>query len=174
MRRIPALTAVLTTTLTAAAFAAAVPSASADEQPSFSTTPSPARAGQSVILSVSGGCDSAGAVASSDAFTSSVTLSTGSAGIWTGTATVRSDAAAGRYDVDVSCQGGGVSTYSMTVTGAVTPTPTRPVPTQGVRAGVGGSQGGADLGRLGGGAALVVAAGGYMWLRTRRGRERRH
>ncbi|MEU1024308.1 hypothetical protein ABZ366_19870 [Streptomyces sp. NPDC005904] len=131
-------------------------------QPSLSITPSPGRPGQSVVVSVSGGCHAPSATARSDAFTQNVQLSTGSAGIYTGTGTIRPDAHAGTHTVHVSCPGGGTSTYSITVAGATTPTPER-----GVRAGTGGSRG-VDAGYVGAGVALVLAAGGYTVYRTRR------
>ncbi|WP_399920635.1 hypothetical protein [Streptomyces kanamyceticus] len=129
-------------------------------EPSLSITPSPGRPGQSVVVSVSGGCTADSATARSNAFTQNVQLSTGSAGVYTGTGTIRADARAGSHTVSVSCPGGGTSTYSITVAGATTPE-------RGVRAGGGGSHG-ADVVYIGAGVALVLAAGGYTAYRLRR------
>ncbi|MGV9884122.1 hypothetical protein [Streptomyces sp. NPDC003006] len=137
-----------------------VPDARTDGQPSLSINPSPGRPGQSVVVSVSGGCAAESATASSDAFTESVPLSTGSAGIYTGTGTIRADARAGSHSVNVSCPGGGTSTYSITVAGATSPE-------RGVRAGTGGSLG-TDALYVGAGVALVLVAGGYTAYRMRR------
>ncbi|MBM7172091.1 hypothetical protein JQK87_27585 [Streptomyces sp. G44] len=128
-------------------------------EPSLSITPSPGRAGQSVVVSVSGGCAAASATARSNAFTQNVLLSTGSAGVYTGTGTIRADARPGSHAVSVSCPGGGTSTYSITVAGAT-------APERGVRAGGGGSHG-VDTVLLGSGIALVLAAGGYTAYRLR-------
>lgn len=171
------ISAVATAALTTAtAFTIAVPSASAGDQrqPSFSATPDPAKPGDSVILSVSGGCEAESATARSDAFDQPVTLSTGSAGIYTGTAHIRSSAEAGSYDVDVDCQGG-ESTYTLNVAGSVMPNPPRPMPTRGSHAGVGGSSdGGSDWATIGLGAGLVAGVWGAVWFRTRRSDEQRH
>ncbi len=102
-------------------------------EPSLSITPSPGRPGQSVVVSVSGGCTAPSATARSNVFTQNVQLSTGSAGVYTGTGTIRADARAGTHAVSVSCPAGR-STYSITVAGATTPE-------RGVRAGAGGSYG---------------------------------
>ncbi|NEB76014.1 hypothetical protein G3I40_12390 [Streptomyces sp. SID14478] len=172
MRVIPTLA--ISALTTASALTIALPSAYAGDQPSFSASPNPAKPGDSVILSVSGGCDADSATASSDAFDGDVTLSTGSARVYTGTAKVSSTVQAGSYNVDVDCDGG-TSTYSFTVSGAVVPTPMptmpNPLPNRGVHAGVGGSQGGMDPAYIAGGVGLVSAAGGYAWLRSRRPRE---
>ncbi|QEV16315.1 hypothetical protein [Streptomyces alboniger] len=140
-----------------------VPRTQAGTQPSLSITPSPGRPGQSVVVSVSGGCTAASATATSDSFTQSVPLSTGSAGIYTGTGTIRSDARPGSHTVDVTCPGGGTSTYSITVAGAAATT----APDRGVRAGTGGSRT-AESVYVGAGVALVLAASGYTVYRMRR------
>lgn len=164
MRRTPAFAALM-----AAAFVATATPAVADDQPSFSTNPGPAVPGRSVILSMSGGCAGGSAVAGSDAFTGGVRMYTGSGGFYTGTGTVRSDAGAGSYQVTVSCEGGAASMFTMNVAGAVMPYPPNPVRDRGVRAGVGGTQdGGLDPAYVGGGTALILAAGGCAWLKLRR------
>ncbi|UFQ13771.1 MULTISPECIES: hypothetical protein [Streptomyces] len=129
-------------------------------EPSLSITPSPGRPGQSVVVSVSGGCTAPSATARSNVFTQNVHLSTGSAGVYTGTGTIRADARAGTHAVSVSCPGGATSTYSITVAGVT-------APERGVRAGAGGSYG-VDTVCLGAGIALVLAAGGYTAYRLRR------
>ncbi|MEU5688342.1 hypothetical protein DEJ48_38345 [Streptomyces venezuelae] len=164
-----AISAVATAALTTAtAFTIAVPSATAGDQPSFSATPDPAKPGDDVVLSVSGGCEAESATARSDAFESQVTLSTGSAGIYTGTAKIRPSTQAGSYDVDVDCEGG-VSSYSLDVAGSVMPSPPHPMPTRGSHAGIGGSGGGgSDWATIGLGAGLVGAVWGAVWFRVRR------
>ncbi|MBW5423476.1 hypothetical protein GKQ77_18200 [Streptomyces sp. BG9H] len=176
MRVRPTVTAAA---LTVAAFAMMAPQASAETQaptapqtqagtqPSLSITPSPGKPGQSVVVSVSGGCTAASATATSGAFTQSVPLSTGSAGIYTGTGTIRPDARPGSHTVNVACPGGATSTYAITVAGAAA-TPTT-APDRGVRAGTGGSRT-AEAVYVGAGGALVLIAGGYTVYRMRRRR----
>ncbi|MGW7086642.1 hypothetical protein ACWGH2_24550 [Streptomyces sp. NPDC054871] len=96
-----------------------------------------------------------------------VTLSTGSAGFYTGTATVRDSAEAGEYNVDVDCAGG-VSSYTLNVAGGVMPHPPRPHPTRGSHAGAGDTNDGVNLGYVGGGVMLIAGVGGYAWSRSRR------
>ncbi|MFJ2772476.1 hypothetical protein [Streptomyces sp. NPDC087300] len=173
MRVIPAVALACLTT--ASALSVAVPMAVAGDQPTFSATPNPAKPGDSVILSVSGGCEADSATASSDAFEGDVTLSTGSAGIYTGTAKISSTVRSGDHEVRVDCEGG-VSAYQLTVSaGSTTPTPMptmpNPLPDRGVHAGTGGSHSGLDPAHLAGGAGLVVAAAGYAVYKMRRPRE---
>ncbi|MFF3645601.1 hypothetical protein [Streptomyces sp. NPDC002564] len=165
------MSAVATAALTAATvFATAVPSAAAGDQPSFSATPDPAKPGESVLLSVSGGCEARSATANSDAFESQVTLSTGSAGIYTGTAKIRSGTEEGSYTVDVDCEGG-QSRYTLNVSGSTMPSP-HPRPTRGSHAGVGGSVGdGSAWAAIGLGAGLVAAVWGAVWFQARRSDE---
>ena len=157
MRVRPALT---TAALTAAAFTVVAPQALADPQPSLSITPSPGRPGQSVVVSVDGGCTADSATATSDAFTASVPLSTGSARVYTGNGTIRSDARPGTHEVSVACPGGATSSYTITVGAAGSG--------RGVRAGTGGSQDNDGI-YVAGGVALVLAACGFGAYRLRHG-----
>ncbi|MCX3064029.1 hypothetical protein [Streptomyces beihaiensis] len=115
-----------------------------EQQPSFSVTPDPAVPGSSVTVSVSGGCTARSATATSSAFAEKVELSTGSAGIYTGTADIRKTAVTGTATVTVTCGDGGTSTYDMKVRadgdgGRRRPDDHRPAGTlpKGVQAGVG-------------------------------------
>ncbi|MFI7320367.1 hypothetical protein [Streptomyces venezuelae] len=156
---------------TATAFTVAVPSATAGDQPSFSATPDPAKPGDDVVLSVSGGCEAESATADSEVFESQVTLSTGSAGIYTGTAKIRPSAQAGSYDVEVDCEGG-VSSYTLNVAGSVMPSPPHPMPSRGSHAGIGGSSGsGSNWATIGLGAGLVATVWGAVWVKIRRPEE---
>ncbi|CAM5695618.1 LPXTG cell wall anchor domain-containing protein OS=Streptomyces alboniger OX=132473 GN=CP975_01255 PE=4 SV=1 [Streptomyces alboniger] len=156
MRVRPALT---TAALAAAALTVVAPQALADPQPSLSITPSPGKPGQSVVVSVDGGCTADSATATSDAFTRSVPLSTGSARVYTGNGTIRSDARPGSHDVSVSCPGGATSSYTITVGSAA--------PGRGVHAGTGGTQDNDGI-YVAGGVALVLAGCGYGVYRLRR------
>lgn len=169
MRVVSAVATAALTTVTA--FTIAVPSAAAGDQPSFSATPDPATPGEDVVLSVSGGCEAESATADSDAFESQVTLSTGTAGIYTGTAKIRPSTQAGSYDVEVDCEGG-VSSYSLDVAASVMPSPPHPMPTRGSHAGIGGSGGGGShWAIIGLGAGLVATVWGAVWVKARRPEE---
>ncbi|WP_119290297.1 hypothetical protein [Streptomyces sp. YIM 130001] len=171
MRVISAAATAALTTVTALSLA--VPSAFADEQPSFSATPNPAKPGDSVILSVSGGCQAESATATSEVFDSVVPLSTGSAGIYTGTAKIRSGASAGAHPVQVDCEGS-VSSYSINISASTTSTPTptatptNPAPSRGVQGGLGGSSDDLPLAPIALGSGLIAALGGTLWFRNRR------
>ncbi|MDI3387875.1 hypothetical protein QIS99_16955 [Streptomyces sp. B-S-A8] len=131
----------------------------AGPEPSLSITPSPAPPGASVVVSVSGGCTASSATATSDAFTARVPLSMGSAGVYTGNATIKSDAAPGTHKVDVACPGGGTSTYTIQVAA------------RGVRGGLGGVQDGTTGTDIAIGVGLVALAGaGTIAVLRRRGR----
>ncbi|MFM9370068.1 hypothetical protein [Streptomyces sp. Da 82-17] len=167
MRPAPLLGSLVLSSLAVVGVAGA---AVAGEQPSLSITPSPAPPGASVVVSVSGGCSASSATATSDAFTGSVPLSTGSAGIYTGNATIKSNATPGRHTVDVACPGGGTSTYSITVAGSASPSAS-PAPARGVRGGLGGAQDGTTGTDIAIGAGLVALAGaGTVVVLRRRAR----
>ncbi|WP_329381607.1 hypothetical protein [Streptomyces sp. NBC_01716] len=139
----------------------------ADPQPTLTVSPSPARPGSPVTLSLNGGCDASTVTASSGAFTGSVTLTASSTtGIYRGTATIRRDARAGTHTVNISCPNGSPSTFTFTVARSSTPSPT---PTRGARGGLGGSVSGMDATKVAAGAGLVTlaAAGGTLALRRR-------
>ncbi|RFU87580.1 hypothetical protein DY218_06400 [Streptomyces triticagri] len=169
MRVISAAATAALTTVAAVSFA--VPSAFADEQPSFSATPNPAKPGDSVVLSVSGGCQAESATASSAVFEQVVPLSTGSAGIYTGTAKIRSGASAGAHPVQVDCAGS-VSSYSISITGSgttsPTPSPVSPAPSRGVQGGLGGSSDDLPVAPIALGTGLIAALWGTVWFRSRR------
>ncbi|MDI3406246.1 hypothetical protein [Streptomyces cavernicola] len=137
----------------------------ADEQPSLSITPSPGRPGGTVVVSLSGGCSASSATATSDAFTGSVPLSKGSAGVYTGNATIRSNATPGNHTVDVDCPGGATSTFTIRIASA-SPT-SSPTPT-GVRGGLGGAQGGTTSTDIAIGVGMVALAGAGTVLVLRR------
>ncbi|MDI3421992.1 hypothetical protein [Streptomyces luteolus] len=139
----------------------------AEPQPSLSITPSPAPPGASVVVSVSGGCTASSATATSDAFTRSVPLSSGSGGFYTGNATIKRNARPGSHTVDVACPGGGTSTYSITVAGPSA----SPSPTRGVRGGLGGAHEGTTGTDIAIGVGLVALAGaGTVAVLRRRAR----
>ncbi|MDG4860912.1 hypothetical protein P8605_22550 [Streptomyces sp. T-3] len=150
-----------TAALTSIALGAGAGAALADDQASLSINPSPGVPGSTVVVSVSGGCTASSATATSDAFTASVPLSTGSARIYTGTATIKSTATAGTHSVNVDCPGGGTSTYAITVGSSTT--------VKGVRGGLGGSVDGMNTTELAAGSALLAAAvvGGVFVVRRR-------
>ncbi|NBE52569.1 hypothetical protein [Streptomyces boluensis] len=147
--------------LSTLAVVGAAGAAVADEQPSLSISPSPGTPGESVVVSVSGGCSASSATATSDAFTTSVPLSTGSAGIYTGNATIRRNATPGSHSVSVACPGGATSTYTITI-GRSTPEPL------GVRGGLGGAQEGTTGTDIAIGTGLVALAGAGTALVLRR------
>ncbi|MDJ0343414.1 hypothetical protein QMK19_19350 [Streptomyces sp. H10-C2] len=152
-------TVLATTALATVAIGAGASAAFADEQPTLSVTPSPAVAGASVVISVKGGCTAPSASATSEALTGKVELSTGSAGIYAGTGTVKPTVKPGTYMINVACPGGGTSTFQFTVGGTAT---------KGAQTGLGGSVGGVNTGQIVGGIALLgVAAGGVVMLRRR-------
>ncbi|MFD3524412.1 hypothetical protein [Streptomyces sp. NPDC058653] len=156
-----------TAALSSLALGVGATAAHADPQPVLTVSPSPARPGSPVTISLDGGCDTSTVTASSRAFTGSVTLTASStSGIYRGTATIRRDARAGTHTINIFCPSDGTSSFTFTVAGSATPSPT---PTRGARGGVGGSIAGTDAAKVAAGAGLVTlaAAGGTLALRRR-------
>ncbi|MEV0775793.1 hypothetical protein ACIBLA_29240 [Streptomyces sp. NPDC050433] len=146
----------------ALALGAGATTAHAAAQPTLTVSPSPARPGSPVTITLNGGCEASTVSASSGAFTGSVTLTEGSTDdTFRGTATIRRDARAGSHRINISCPNGSPSTFTFTV-GSTTPS-------GGAQGGLGGSITDMDATKVATGAVLVTlaAAGGTFAVRRR-------
>ncbi|MEV5611909.1 hypothetical protein [Streptomyces sp. NPDC052225] len=175
-RRPLAAAALTVLALTAASGTAVTGTAVAEDQPTLSITPDPAVPGSTVIVSVAGGCTETSATATSTAFSEAVELSTGSAGTYTGTATV-AESTTGTHSVSVTCAGGTTSTHRINVGhaggSAHTPPPRPDSPTvgKGVKAGIGADDKvtAFDTAQLVlGGLLMAGAIGGTLYVVRRR------
>ncbi|MFL6110074.1 MAG: hypothetical protein ACJ786_01785 [Catenulispora sp.] len=139
--------------------------------PAAALTPSAARPGQQVVITVPTCIQPESGTATSAVFTNngsvSLTRNPQGAGL-AGTATIAANAQNGQWSVNITC-GTGVAKLngvtSITIYGAANPTPTNPP-----RAGGGGSVMKGDAGMTAGGLALVAGGVGYgLWTMRRRG-----
>ena len=144
--------------------------------PAAELSPSAARPGQQVLITVPTCIQPDSGTATSAVFTNngsvSLTRNPRGAGL-AGTATIISNAQNGNWSVNITCGTGANSlngVTSITIFGGVNPTPTSPP-----KAGGGGSVTKGDMGMTAGGIALIAGGVGYgLWTMRRRGADGTH
>lgn len=144
--------------------------------PAVELSPSAAKPGQQVLITVPTCIQPESGTATSSVFANngsvSLTRNPKGAGL-AGTATIISTAQNGNWSVNVTCGTGGNKlngVTSITIFGGVNPTPTNPP-----KAGGGGSVMKGDMGMTAGGIALVAGGVGYgLWTLRRRGASGTH